>query len=512
MEVVEGELPEWLAGNYVRNGPGRFEAGERRLEHWFDGYGLLLKVSLATGRAPMLSTRFVASEAHEAAAAGTLRYPEFMTPLFRPGNGVIAALKSLVGLAAGDPTDNACVNVINRRGSSGGDGGSVATVECMTETQRSWFEIDMHSLDTVRRVPWDGDRVGQLSTAHAQRDPAGGGWLNVGTEIAPPFGSQYRVFRLADESPQTREVLASVPCLDRASPCWLHDFGCTTRCLVLIEQPAFYSVTAMIGLEPASHGSIEWQPQHGTRVHVIDRASGARVTHTLSPPFFFFHIANAFDGADGGVSLDLCAFDDPDILTALRLDRLTDDELARDLPSSRLVRLSVPPSAMPGAAARGDLSSDGADRIGGGGGDGRGRSAPTLMPLDCEEVTGGFSDLPTIAPCARGVPSYRFVYGIAASRPTAVSNRLVKTDVSGRGGDAAFEVAGMLPGEPLYVARPGGEAEDDGAVLSMGTDPDGGTSLYVLDARTMELLARCRAPLPLPAGFHAEWVPSPSPS
>ena len=104
------------------------------------------------------------------------------------------------------------------------------------------------------------------------------------------------------------------------------------------------------------------------------------------------------------------------------------------------------------------------------------------------------------------------MYGIAASRPTAVSNRLVKTDVSGRGGDAAFEVAGMLPGEPLYVARPGGEAEDDGAVLSMGTDPDGGTSLYVLDARTMELLARCRAPLPLPAGFHAEWVPSPSPS
>ena len=64
----------------------------------------------------------------------------------------------------------------------------------------------------------------------------------------------------------------------------------------------------------------------------------------------------------------------------------------------------------------------------------------------------------------------------------------------------------MLPGEPLFVPRPGGTDEDDGALLAMGTDADGGTSLYVLDARDMRLLARCRAPVPLPAGFHGQWV------
>ena len=50
------------------------------------------------------------------------------------------------------------------------------------------------------------------------------------------------------------------------------------------------------------------------------------------------------------------------------------------------------------------------------------------------------------------------------------------------------------------------DAEDDGVVLSMGTDPDGGSSLYVLDASDMRLVARCRSPVALPAGFHGEWV------
>ena len=102
--------------------------------------------------------------------------------------------------------------------------------------------------------------MGKLSTAHAQRDPTGGGWINVGTDINPPFSSSYHVFRLADEAPSKREILASIPCADRASPNWLHSFGLTRERVVVIEQPATYSVGAMLGLAKASHGSIDWKP------------------------------------------------------------------------------------------------------------------------------------------------------------------------------------------------------------------------------------------------------------
>lgn len=38
---VAGELPTWLAGSLLRNGPGTFQVGERRYRHWFDGPAML---------------------------------------------------------------------------------------------------------------------------------------------------------------------------------------------------------------------------------------------------------------------------------------------------------------------------------------------------------------------------------------------------------------------------------------------------------------------------------------
>ena len=470
---VDGAIPSWLSGTYVRNGPGLFEVGdERRVEHWFDGYAMLLRVSLAGSRPPLLSTKFIASDSHAAVRErGSMACAEFMTPLVPPGGGLGDVLKSFVSLAAGEPTDNACVNIVRRGG----------RLEAMTETQRSWFEIDPSSLATLRRVEWEGDAVGQLSTAHAQRDPLGGGYINVGTEIAPPLGSCYRIFRLDDEAPHRRQVLATIACADRAAPFWLHAFGLTRRAVVVIEQPAAYSVTAMLGLGSASHGSIDWRAPLGTRVHVLDRSSGVVRTHTLHPAFFFFHVANAFDRPDGSTCLDICAFDSPQIVTALRLDALLDDddENARDLPESRLQRLTLP-------AADDDRP-------------------PTMAPVD-DDASGKFCDLPSIAPSAVGDPAYRYVYTIGAARPTLVSNRLCKVDVTGACPTCIFEREGMLPGEPLFVPRPGASDEDDGVVLSMGTDADGGSSLYVLDASDMSLLARCRSPVALPAGFHGAWL------
>ena len=460
---------ERLACGPVCDDRGRFEAGNRRVEHWFDGQAMLLRIAFDGDAPPLLTTRFIESDARKAAIEKErLGYAEFMTPLLPPGAGLLGAVQSFFALAAGDPTDNACVNVVVRHGN---------VLEVMTETQRSWFEVDTCTLATRRRVVWEGDDVGKLSTAHAQRDPTGGGWINVGTDINPPFSSSYHVFRLADEAPSKREILASIPCADRASPNWLHSFGLTRERVVVIEQPATYSVGAMLGLAKASHGSIDWKPAEGTRIHVLDRQSQQLHTHTL-PAFFFFHIANSFDTPDGGVCVDICKFENADIVTALRLESLTDDDRARDLPTAHLCRLTIP--------------ADG--------------GAPTFRALDTTADTGSFIDLPTIAPGVTGEASYRYVYGIAATRPTPVSNKLVKVDVSGGGNDAVFEVLGSLPGEPIFVPRPGGTAEDDGVLLVMTSDADGGTSCYILDAADLGVLARCASPVALPAGFHGEWL------
>lgn len=63
--------------------------------------------------------------------------------------------------------------------------------------------------------------------------------------------------------------------------------------------------------------------------------------------------------------------------------------------------------------------------------------------------------------------------------------------------------AGAYPGEAVFVARPGGMAEDDGIILSVVLDTLAGTSfLLVLDAATLEEQARACVPHHIPFGFH----------
>ncbi len=62
---------------------------------------------------------------------------------------------------------------------------------------------------------------------------------------------------------------------------------------------------------------------------------------------------------------------------------------------------------------------------------------------------------------------------------------------------------GSFPGEPVFVPRPGGKAEDDGAVLSVVLDGRTARSfLLVLDAKTFSELGRAAVPHHIPFGFH----------
>ena len=157
----------------------------------------------------------------------------------------------------------------------------------------------------------------------------------------------------------------------------------------------------------ASTGSLS-----AARGSMLDRSG--EVKGAAVPAFFFFHIANAFDVAGGGVASCLY-FSDPQILTGLRLDSLTSDAKARDLPRSRLRASRSPPTA-----------------------------ARRRWPRSTTRTTGEFTDPASIAPAAVGRSA------TASSTPSArrgpcVSNRLHKTDVAGAGGDRTFEVEGTLP-------------------------------------------------------------------
>lgn len=45
-----GHIPEWISGTVVRVGPGKFEFGEDKMKHWFDGHAIVHKFTLKQGK------------------------------------------------------------------------------------------------------------------------------------------------------------------------------------------------------------------------------------------------------------------------------------------------------------------------------------------------------------------------------------------------------------------------------------------------------------------------------
>jgi beta,beta-carotene 9',10'-dioxygenase len=61
---VRGTVPAWLTGTLVRNGPARFEVGDQKYNHWFDGLAMLHRFAFAAGRVSY-ANRYLRSQAYE---------------------------------------------------------------------------------------------------------------------------------------------------------------------------------------------------------------------------------------------------------------------------------------------------------------------------------------------------------------------------------------------------------------------------------------------------------------
>ena len=99
---------------------------------------------------------------------------------------------------------------------------------------------------------------------------------------------------------------------------------------------------------------------------------------------------------------------------------------------------------------------------------------------------------------------YRYVWGVASG--SGWIDRIVKADVVDRQ-STVWSEEGCFPGEPVFVAAPGAEAEDHGVLLSVVFDGRNGRSfLLVLDARSLDEVARAEVPHQIPFGFHGQFT------
>src|SRR6266496_2675070 len=404
---IEGGLPGWLAGSLLRAGPAKFEAGEERYRHWFDGLSMLHRFTFAGG-AVSYANRFLASPAFRGAREqNRIVYSEFASDPCR-------SLFKRVATAFSPPAfgDNANVNLTRLGDEFVG----------MTETPLP-VVFDPQTLQTLGVAE---PAPGQLTVAHPHRSPNTGELISYATHFGPL--STYRVY--AQEYRGRRRVIAKLPV---SRPAYMHSFAITERYVVLVEFPfVVVPVTIPLSGRPFIE-NYRWRPQRGTRFRVIELDTGRLRGTYEGEPFFAFHHVNAFE-RDGELIVDLCAYDDAEIVHGLYLDRLRQQHPALPAPQLRRCRLHL-------------------DR----------------QSVESERLADAGLELPRIDYRRRNGRSYRYVYGIAQREGGDFPDQLAKVDVE-RGEASVWSEFGTYPGEPVFVPEPDAADEDAGVLLSVALD------------------------------------------
>ncbi len=439
---VEGTLPEWLCGTLVRNGPGLYEVGPDKMRHWFDGLAVLHQFELGSQGVTYRSQPLRSPDYEEAQKRGRIYYSNFATdPCVARFRRLFSAFFPGLELGA-----NANVNVA-RLGKR---------FLAMTETPLP-VEFEPATLRTVGVFRYQDELAGHLTTAHPHHDRARDSLINVALQ----FGRK-STFRLTELLPGAtrRQVLGAYP-VDL--PSYVHSFGKSENWFILtLGAYAVDPKKLLIRTRPFIE-NYAYRPELGTTWALFDRRRSR--WHTLhSDPLFTFHHVNAFEEGNDLV-VDLIAYPDARVVDAAFLYAL---ERGAEVPGGILTRFRL------GNTVR----------------------SQEISPLSLE--------LPRIHPAFQGRP-YRYAYGISQQPGTSRDfyNMLARLDTSG-GPALTWSAPGAYPGEPVFVARPGGEREDDGVLLSVVLQGDA-SSLLVLDASNFHELARARTRRVVPFGFHGEF-------
>ena len=76
--AVSGTIPKWLNGTLFRNGPGRYEFGDKTYKHLFDGQSCVHKYSIKDGEV-FYSNRLLETNAFKKTISENHLFPMFGT-------------------------------------------------------------------------------------------------------------------------------------------------------------------------------------------------------------------------------------------------------------------------------------------------------------------------------------------------------------------------------------------------------------------------------------------------
>lgn len=448
---VQGKVPEWLRGVLLRNGPGKFDLAHDNYRHWFDGLAMLQRFEFNQGNIAYRNRMLQSHSYEHAMKTGKIGYLEFASS---PHYTWWQRLLNVFSPA--EFSDNAAVNVTNID----------SHMAALTESVHP-IEFDPVSLSFRDRFEFEDELQGMITTAHPQYDYARRESYNYMVEFSRL--SHYHFYRLADGS-RRRQRICSIPV---KRPSYMHSFGMTENYLILTEYPMTVNPLALrFQIKPFIE-NYHWQPEQGTRIHIISKQDGSIVTTHETDAMFAFHHINSYEKGRE-IIMDIAAHDNADVIGSFYLENLRQPS-GRIMHHGRFRRYVIPLS-------------------------------PNTPP-QYDTLGDDFVEFPMLNHSQVGARSYRYFYGTGLSQQQSQDflNKLVKIDLL-KQSNRTWSEAGCYPGEPIFVTQPDARDEDQGAILSLVLDTTRAISfLLILDAGSFTELARADLPMAVPFGFHGNF-------
>jgi carotenoid cleavage dioxygenase len=316
-------------------------------------------------------------------------------------------------------------------------------------------------LDTIGPCDFDGTLPGGY-TAHPHRDPETGELHAVSYFFGWGNKVQYSVTGTDGRVRRTVDIEVG------GSP-MMHDFSLTTQHVVIYDLPVTFDLDLVAKAAPGDAAfPYAWNPDYPARVGVLPRKSdGSDVRWFEVEPCYVYHPLNAYDDGSDRIVLDVVRH--PKMFATDHngpnegpptLDRWTVDLAGGKVLEERL--------------------------------DDRGQEFPRVD----ERLTGR---------------RHRFGYAPAVGTDAGnidLTGSLLKHDlIAGRSEVRSFG-PGHRVGEFVFVPSGSDAPEDEGVLMGFVHDDESDrTDLALLDAGTLEDVARVHLPARVPYGFHGNWIP-----
>lgn len=260
--TIEGKIPDELRGVFYRNGPGLFERGGQRYQHWFDGDGLV-QAWRFSDKGVSHQARFVRTEKFAAESAAN----EFLLPTFG------SAIKAKRAVKNSDSVNTANTNVILH-----GD-----KLMAMWEGG-SAYALDPVTLETRGPVVFKPELTAMPFSAHPKVEADGTFW-NFGTVMM----GKTIVYQLS-----VRGELLRFQLIDAPPSAMVHDFAVSEKHIIFLLAPIALDRGALKA--GASFGeAMRWNAKDSVKVLVIEKADFTKQRVLELPAFMVFHFGNAWE-------------------------------------------------------------------------------------------------------------------------------------------------------------------------------------------------------------------------